>query len=145
MATVRASTNSINAASDQVHTASSSMSGQTEKLNVEVGDFLTAVKGAGDRNHFERLEANLKARVTVAGRTVDSLVKQLSIGGAWLDSRIDQPAGTLIDLAIDGIPRTIRARAAGRSDKGTRLQFPMDAQHLSLMAEALSRMGGHAA
>ncbi|MEI7609959.1 MAG: cache domain-containing protein [Rhodospirillaceae bacterium] len=145
MATVRQSTDKINAASQQVYAACSSMSGQTEKLNVEVGDFLVAVKGAGSRHQFERLEANLEARITCAGKTQDSQVKQLSISGAWLDSRIDQPAGTQIDLAIEGIPHTIRARTAGTSDKGTRLQFPMDGQHLSEMAEVLCRLAHKAA
>ena len=46
MVAVRESAERNNIASVEVHNASSSMSGQTEKLSVEVGDFLTAVKDA---------------------------------------------------------------------------------------------------
>ena len=145
MAAVRESAGKVNGASLQVHEASSSMSDQTGKLSVEVGDFLDAVKGAGGRHQFERLDADLSVRVTVAGKTRDSRVRQLSIGGAWIDARLDQPAGSLIEVAIDGIPRPIRARIAGCSDKGTRLQFPMDSSHLAFMAETIARLSTKAA
>ena len=140
MASVRESAAKANNASLQVHEASISMSGQTEKLSVEVGDFLSAVKGAGSRHQFERLEVDVRARVTVAGRTLESHARQLSIGGAWIDTRLGQPPGTMVEVSIDGVPRTIRARIAGASDKGTRLQFPMDSAHLAFMSDTISRL-----
>ena len=145
MISVRESADRNNGASVQVYQASSSMSGQTDKLSVEVGDFLTAVKGAGTRHQFERLEADAAAQVMVDGRSQATRAKQISIGGAWLDVSIDQPSGSTVEVTIDGIPRPIRARIAGVSDKGTRLQFPMDSAHLTFMADAIARLGGAAA
>ncbi|CAK0751692.1 methyl-accepting chemotaxis protein [uncultured Gammaproteobacteria bacterium] len=145
VAVVRESAGKVDSAAVQVNQSSSSMSGQTEKLSFEVGDFLNAVKGAGSRHQFERLEADVRARITVAGKTMESHARQLSISGAWLDIRIDQPAGTLVEVAIDGIPRTIRARIAGATDKGTRLQFPMDNDHLAFMTDIITRFAAKAA
>ncbi len=140
MVSVRESADRNNVASTQVHQASSSMSGQTEKLSVEVGDFLTAVKGAGTRHQFERLDTNVRAHITVAGANQATTARQISIGGAWLEARIDQPPGSTVEVTIDGIPRAPHARIAGVSDKGTRLQFPMDSAHLSFMADAIARL-----
>ena len=145
MGSVRESADKNNIASAQVHTASSTMSGQTEKLAVEVGDFLTAVKGAGTRHQFERLNTDAAARVTVGGQSLSTRAKQISIGGAWLDVRIDQPPGSTLEVTIEGIPRAIRARVAGTTDKGTRLQFPMDSAHLSFMSGVISQLAAKAA
>ncbi len=140
MESVRESADKNNLASVQVYKASSSMSGQADKLSVEVGDFLTAVKGAGTRHQFERLETDAPAKVVTEGRTLETRARQLSIGGAWLDARIDQPSGSTVEVTIKGVSRTIRARVAGVSDKGTRLQFPMDSTHLAFMADAIASL-----
>ncbi len=140
MGAVRDSADRNNVSSAQVFQASSSMSGQTEKLATEVGDFLSAVKGAGTRHQFERLESDASARIMVGGASQTTRARQISIGGAWLDAHIDQAPGSTVEVTIDGIPRTIRARIAGVSDKGTRLQFPMDSAHLSFMTDAISRL-----
>ena len=116
MAAVRESAAKANSASLQVHDASSSMSGQTEKLSVEVGDFLSAVKGVGTRHRFERLDAHLRANLVVDGKGQECRVRQLSIGGAWIDARVNQPSGSVVELTIEGFGRCVRARVAGSSD-----------------------------
>ena len=76
----------------------------------------------------------------VDGHAKATRAKQISIGGAWLDIRIDQPSGSIVEVTIEGISRPIRARIAGIADKGTRLQFPMDSAHLTFMADAIGRL-----
>ncbi len=145
MGAVRESADMNNVAARQVHQASSAMAGQADKLSVEVGDFLTAVKGAGTRHQFERLDTDAAAQVTFDGRTITTRARQLSIGGAWLDATINQPSGSIVEVTIKGIERPIRARIAGVSEKGTRLQFPMDSAHLAFMAQAIVRLGAKSA
>ena len=139
MIAVSESATKTNNSSVQVGKAADTMSGQAEKLAVEVADFLAAITGAGTRHKFERLNTHIDAKVTCVGKTVNTRAGQLSIGGAWLETRLDEPAGTLVEMIIDGVPRTIRARIAGASDKGTRLQFPMDSGHLEFMTEVIAR------
>lgn len=145
MSAVRESAAKVNEASTQVHAASDAMSGQTEKLSIEVRDFLDAVKNAGNRRRFERFDVNLKSRVTIAGTSLGGQVRQLSIGGARINISIDKPPGTMVDLVIEGVSRLIPARIAGTFDGGTRLQFPMDDDHLTFMTEVMDRLEVRAA
>ena len=145
MAVVRDSSDKTNIASGQVQDASGSMAAQTEKMSVEVKDFLSAIKGSGTKHRFERLDADVQATITVEGNQQNARARQLSIAGAWLDVRIDQPPGSSIDIRLQGVSRLIKARIAGYSDKGTRLQFPMDASHLLFMADTIASLGCRAA
>ena len=145
MEAVRDTSDKTNIASGQVHDASGAMAAQTEKMSVEVKDFLSAIKGSGTKHQFERLDTDIQASVSIAGRPQNVRARQLSIAGAWLDVRIDQPLGSSVDVTFQGVSRPIKARIAGHSDKGTRLQFPMDAEHLSFMTDSMSRLGRKAA
>jgi methyl-accepting chemotaxis protein len=145
IAKVRESADRTNSASAQVSTASSSMADQTEKLSGDVKDFLAAIRNAGTGHQFERLEINAPARIDAGGQVLQTRARQISLGGAWVDVRVDQSPGSPVELAIDGIARPVQARVAGFTDKGTRLQFPMDASHLAFMSETLARLGRAAA
>ena len=145
MDAVRNSADKTNCASVQVHEASGSMAAQTEKMSIEVKDFLAAIKGSGSKHQFERLDADIEASVNIFGKPQNVRACQLSIAGAWLNIKIDQPLGDSIEVTLHGISRPIKARIAGHTERGTRLQFPMDAQHLSFMADAVSRLSRKAA
>ena len=143
---VREAAARTNQASDGVGDASRAMAKQTDRLSTEVLDFLTAIRGAGTRHEFERFEVNLPVRVQVAGGPAHTArAKLISIGGVWLDTRLELPLGSMVEATLDGIGRPITARVAGLSDRGTRLQFPMDTAHLAFMTEALSQLGRKAA
>ena len=142
MVAVRESADQTSVASSQVQDASGAMAGQTERMSVEVKDFLSAIKGSGTKHQFERLDADVQATIVVAGGSSKAVrARQLSIAGAWLDIRIDQPLGSSVEVTLGGVSRPIKARIAGQTDSGTRLQFPMDDQHLAFMTETLSALG----
>ena len=142
MVAVRESADQTSVASSQVQDASGAMAGQTERMSVEVKDFLSAIKGSGTKHQFERLDADVQATIVVAGGSGKAVrARQLSIAGAWLDIRIDQPLGSSVEVTLGGVSRPIKARIAGQTDSGTRLQFPMDDQHLAFMTETLSALG----
>ena len=143
---VREAAARTNQASDGVGDASRAMAKQTDRLSNEVMDFLTAIRGAGTRHEFERFEVDLPVRVQVAGGPAHTaLAKMISIGGVWLDTRLEMPLGSVVETALDGIGRPIAARVAGFSERGMRLQFPMDTTHLTFMAQTLSKLGRKAA
>ncbi|MEI8394013.1 MAG: methyl-accepting chemotaxis protein [Rhodospirillaceae bacterium] len=136
---VRESADETGSASSKVREASDSMAGQAEKLSVEVKDFLHAIKNAGTRHEFSRLATDIATKVVTGNNTITAKVRQLSIGGAWLDTRLDQSLGAKVDIMLDGVSRTISARVAGVSERSTRLQFPMDNNHLTFMTELMER------
>ncbi|CAK0758386.1 methyl-accepting chemotaxis protein [uncultured Gammaproteobacteria bacterium] len=142
------SANLTREASDQVKAASGSMAGQAERLSLEVKDFLCAIKGAGTRHEFERLATTLPAEIGVDGKTMTAQVQQISIGGAWLSVVIQGELGCMVDLRLPSLGQVVKARLAGSSERGTRLQFPMDNDHLVQMTKILTRLeleGAHMA
>ena len=142
IAKVHKSADQTNQSSIEVSGVANSMAGQAEKLSVEVKDFLSAMRGAGTRHEFRRLTTDIPAKISIeGGRTEQAKIKQLSIGGAWLDARIELPHGTQVSVSIDGVSRTISSRIAGITDRGTRLQFPMDGAHLAFMSDVLKKFG----
>ncbi|MEI6557183.1 MAG: methyl-accepting chemotaxis protein [Rhodospirillaceae bacterium] len=137
---VRDSAGRTNSAASMVRESSDAMAKQTERMSVEIHDFLSALRDAGSGHKFQRVAVRLPARITAAGRTETGTVVQLSIGGAWLDRGIELPTGTQVDLDIEGIGRALHTRISGRTGQGTRLQFPLDTAHLAFMSGALERM-----
>ena len=128
-------------ASSKVRAASDTMAGQADKLSVEVKDFLSAIKGAGTRHEFQRLAVDVGAQLVGAdGRRVAARANQISIGGAWITTRIDQPLGSSVEVVFDGVARPVKSRVAGLTDGGTRLQFPMDTAHLTFMAGVIGQL-----
>ena len=138
---VRESAARTNEASRGVGGASREMAKQTDRLSAEVMDFLTAMRGAGTNHEFERLEVDLPARIQVAGGGAHSArARMISIGGVWLDAHLDLPMGSVVETTIEGLGRPIMSRVAGYTERGMRLQFPMDTKHLAFISEALERL-----
>ncbi len=138
---VRQSAVRTNEASRGVGAASRDMATQTERLSAEVKDFLTAIQGAGTRHEFERHDVDLGAHVAAAGGPAQGArAKMISISGVWLDRHLDLQLGSAVELTLDGIGKPVSARVAGFSDRGTRLQFPMDTAHLEFVSGALDRL-----
>ncbi|MEI6559104.1 MAG: methyl-accepting chemotaxis protein [Rhodospirillaceae bacterium] len=138
---VRDSADQTITASAKVRDASDTMAGQADKLSVEVKDFLSAIKGAGTRHQFQRLTVDVAAEIiTAAGARIATRANQISIGGAWIGTRIDQPLGSVVEMTLAGVPRPIKSRIAGLAERSTRLQFPMDTAHLSVMAGVIDQL-----
>ena len=139
---VRSAADQTITASAKVRDASDTMAGQADKLSVEVKDFLSAIKGAGTRHEFHRLSVDVPAQVIgTDGTRIATRANQISIGGAWIAARIDQPLGSMVEVTLEGVDRPIRSRVAGHTGSGTRLQFPMDTAHLTFMSGVVERLG----
>ena len=141
IAKVRGSAVRTNEAARGVGDVSHDMAKQTDRLSVEVMDFLTAIRGAGTCHEFERFEVNLPARLQVAGGGVQAArARMISIGGVWLDAHLDLPLGSIVEINLEGFARPIMARVAGFIERGMRLQFPMDTAHLAFLSGALEQL-----
>jgi methyl-accepting chemotaxis protein len=128
-------------ASDGVRRASDTMAAQAEKLSSEVKDFLAAIRGAGTRHDFDRLDIDLAAEVRLEAETRAVRLRQISLGGAWMVGRLAGELGSSVELSINGISHRLSARIAGTSGDATRLQFPLNDTHLELMARVLAQVG----
>ena len=138
---VRDSATRTNGAALEVRDASEAMAEQTGRLSDEVRDFLTAIRNAGQGDDFTRLEIDLPARVMETnGESRSARARMISVGGVWLDARLSQPLGSRVEVTVEGIARPLSARIAGLSDRGTRLQFPMDSTHLAFVTNAMTHL-----
>jgi methyl-accepting chemotaxis protein len=115
------------------------LSDEASTLGNEVKDFLDALKGMGDGEQLRTYDVDLPATVTVSGQEVRARVIKLSPGFALFVHAIPAPQGAHLELKIDGISRTLRARFIEATDKGSYLQLPLTHEHMTLMAQELVR------
>lgn len=112
-------------AAQQVLSTAEDLSLQAQDLANEVADFLSSIKTAGDRRHFERIPFNISIKLLVGDQTISATLTEASIGGARIEETLDKPVGTAMILVVPGWPR-VRARIAGHLGNATRLQFALD-------------------
>ncbi len=137
---VRDSASRTNGAATAVSGSSTAMARQTERMSVEIHDFLGALKDAGSGHKFKRVVVNLPARCVGGGHDESGTVLLMSIGGAWLNKTLDLPVGTQVELSIQGVGNRLRARVSGSNSAGSRLQFPLDTGNMERMAGVLEEV-----
>lgn len=106
--------------------------------------FLDAIHGVGedlDDQTFASISVNVDANVTVDGGASKSVrVTKISYSHMTVDCLLKQPAGTHTSLTIDGITRALDVRIALVEDGKTRLQLPLNHEHIAYMREQLAGM-----
>jgi methyl-accepting chemotaxis protein len=126
-------------AAQQVFATADHLSQQSEGLAAEVAHFLDAIKSAGDRRHFERRSVRLVGTVTVGAQHRPVSLLDVSQGGGRIDCRLPQPAGTQVELAVNGWP-TLKARIVQVVNDETRLQFSLDPAAMAQVRAEMSRL-----
>ncbi|MGE5476973.1 MAG: methyl-accepting chemotaxis protein [Bacteroidales bacterium] len=112
-------------AAGQVLGTAEELSGQSEALASEVADFLSAIRSAGERRHYQRRAVRLPAQVSVQGRVLQATLVDVGLGGARLEGELELASGTLVTLDAPGWP-AIKARVLAAEEGHTRLQFALD-------------------
>ena len=130
--------NTMNTAMDFQQTAVT-LSDEASTLGNEVKDFLGALQGMGDGDRLRTCDVDLPATVTVSGQALSARVIKLSPGFALFARAIPAPQGTHVDLQIDGINRTLKARFVETTDQGSYLQLPLTHEHMTFIAQELAR------
>jgi methyl-accepting chemotaxis protein len=132
------------AAAGQVLSASQDLSHQAEELRSEVENFLAAIQTAGERRSYERHAASLPASLSIAGRTVQCTIVDISLGGASVDTALSEPIGSAVVISIGGTAG-IRGRIAGVGERRTRIQFSLDDTVRQQLTPLLDGLNRHAA
>ncbi|MDD9916937.1 MAG: hypothetical protein OXT01_20005, partial [Rhodospirillaceae bacterium] len=124
--------------------AATELNTEAVSLAKEVGVFLDAIQGVGedlDDQTFASISVNVDAKVTFDGGASKNVrVTEISCSHMTIDCPLNQPAGTHTSLAIDGITRALDARIALVEDGKTRLQLPLNHEHIAYMREQLAGM-----
>ncbi len=115
------------------------LSDEASTLGNEVKDFLGALQALGDGEQLHTYEVDVPATATVAGQEVRARVTKLSPGFALFARAISVPQGAHVELKIDGIGRTLKARFIETVEKGSYLQLPLTHEHMAFMVQQLVR------
>jgi methyl-accepting chemotaxis protein len=128
-------------ASEQVLQAAGSLSHESDTLRSQVEDFLRAIRDAGNRRSYERIEVDLPAVLTADGREWRCRVRDLALGGACVDVAVPFEIGAAFSLHLSSVG-AVAGRLAGVSDGMTRLQFVLNSatqDRLQPLVEACER------
>jgi hypothetical protein len=123
-----------------VKQTTSALSVDTEILSSEVQEFLGALRELGDDRQLRAIEVNLSASATVGSRSVAGRVMKVSPGMVLFDGPLQVEAGSLVELRIDTLDRTLRGRFVDRVPEGCQIQLLLNHEHLNFMEVAMARL-----
>jgi len=145
MGQVQTAVNANGETAVQVGKIAAALSTESGTLSAEVKDFLSALEALGEGQSLLTFELNAPATVTLDGRAIAGHVSHMSPGTALFVGPLSVPAGTAMELKVEGIDRVLRVRFVEPSGGGAHLQLPLAHEHLTYMAQALARYGQKAA
>ena len=145
MGRVQMAVTSSGESASEVSGTATTLATESETLSDEVKDFLAALNELGGGEQLLSYELDLPATATLDGRAIAGRVARMSPGSALFAGPLTAPAGTAIDLQIDGFDRTVRARFVGPAAGGVDLQLPLGHEHMAYAAQTLARLGLKAA
>ena len=120
-----------------------SMRTEASGLTTEVDTFLEAIRSVDSDDGAKNLKTyntNIAAAAITADGKIDGAISEISASHVKFSPGMDSPAGTQIDLRIDGIATTLKARVASQHANTVTLQLPLNHEHLSEMRRHLDAM-----
>lgn len=151
-AAVSGSMGEVRGRAEQTDTQANYIGESAQDLNTEavslageVGVFLDAIQGVGDDlddETFKPIAVSMSARVSSdgGGESVCNVV-EITCSHLLIDSVIDGAPGSHASLNIDGMSKPIEGRIAVIEDGRTRIQLPLNHEHIAFMREELAGKG----
>ena len=133
---VRAAAIDSKGAAVSVSGTAGQLSAQTATLRTEVTDFLTEITRAGERRNYTRSDCDAEASVEAPRGRVAGRIRNIGLGGALFEGRVDGRPGDLVTLVVDGRRLAAQIVEAGAS---TRLRFTLDAANQGAVEAATRR------
>ncbi|WP_051340583.1 bacteriohemerythrin [Azospirillum halopraeferens] len=112
--------------SAQVLNDANQVADEIERLRTRLIETLRN-SSAGDRREHQRVAAGLATVVDDQGRRVSTHLKDVSMGGALLEVKLDVPRGERLTLTLENEPGTFPGEVVAVSPKGTHIKFLLDA------------------
>jgi|GEM_PF-449091 len=116
------------------------LSAESDALGSEVKDFLEGLRSLGSGEALRTLDLSTPATAKANGQPAAGRVIKLSAGYALFSGALDAAAGSLVELQIDGIERSLSTRFVEASADGIYLQLPLNHEHLTYMNQVLARL-----
>jgi hypothetical protein len=99
------------------------------------------VSALGNRRRHERIEVDMPAEASFAGRSEPARLVNLSLGGAKMDLPISRGVGTVVALRVAGLTHELKAEVVKTTEDGTQLRFAIEDAAAEELRRFLERVG----
>lgn len=144
MGQVRGAVDNTSGDAVEVKQTSAALSVEAATLSAEVTDFLESLGDLGENRQLRMLDVNLSANAQAGGTTVAGRVLKVSAGMVLFDGPLEVPGGTLLELRIDSLERSLQGRFVDRVAAGCQIQLLLNHEHLSFMESTMIRLAAAA-
>ena len=144
MGQVRGAVDDTSGNAAEVKQTSSALSADAATLSAEVTDFLESLRDLGEDRQLTQLDVNLSATALAGGKSVAGRVLRVSPGMVLFDGPLHVAAGTLLEVRIDSLGRSLEGRFVDRVSDGCQIQLLLNHAHLSFMESAMARLAAAA-
>ncbi|QDM15413.1 HAMP domain-containing protein [Tardiphaga sp. vice352] len=144
MGQVRGAVDDTSGNAAEVKHTSSALSADAATLSAEVTDFLESLRDLGEDRQLTQLDVNLSATALAGGKSVAGRVLRVSPGMVLFDGPLQVAAGTLLEVRIDSLGRSLEGRFVDRVAAGCQIQLLLNHAHLSFMESAMARLAAAA-
>ena len=128
IADVAGETEQVNRHSNDVMENAEQTSINIDRLDTRMSKVLRELResAAGNRRADKRIAGSWSGHVIVEGRTIESQIGDISLGGALLETIAELGAGDGVQLVINGLGDSLSAMVVAQSGKGTHLKFELE-------------------
>jgi methyl-accepting chemotaxis protein len=144
MEQVQGAVDATSGSAAEVKRTTEALSADTNILSTEVQDFLASLRDLGESRQLRALDVNLAASAIAGGQTTPGRVTKMSPGMAVFDGPLQVAPGTLLELQIDKLDRSLHGRFVDRIAGGCQIQLLLNHEHLSFMEAAMTRLAAAA-
>jgi methyl-accepting chemotaxis protein len=144
MEEVQGAVDATSGSAAEVKRTTAALSVDTGILSTEVQDFLSSLRDLGESRQLRALDVNLPATAIVGGQSITGRVLKVSPGMVLFDGPLQVSAGTLLEVRIDRLDRTLRGRFVDRTAGGCQIQLLLNHEHLTFMEGAMTRLAAAA-
>jgi methyl-accepting chemotaxis protein len=140
MEEVQGAVDATSGSAAEVKRTTEALSVDTGLLSTEVQDFLSSLRDLGESRQLRALDVNLPATAILGGQSIAGRVLKVSPGMVLFDGPLQISAGTLLEVRIDRLDRTLRGRFVDRIAGGCQIQLLLNHEHLTFMEGAMTRL-----
>lgn len=138
---IQTQSNEVSQSSQSVNDNAGQMAKEADVLSREVEVFLSAMQNADvDDDTYEPKPVSVKADAKINGSNWQGQITEISCAYAVVTPSMNYEAGESLEITLDGLEKTLKARIAKNDEGGTTIQFPLDLAHLDEMKENIKRL-----
>lgn len=138
---IQTQSSEVGQSSKSVNDNADHMAKEADVLSREVKTFLSAMQNTDvDDDTYEPRKISVAANANINGSTWSGQASEISCAHVVVSPALNYSAGESLEITLDGIDQTLKARIARSEGDTTTIQFPLDLGHMDQMKEHIKRL-----